>query len=171
MSNQKLAEGEILDYGTAIANIARLRDQLSSAERAKKQKEIEFQESYEYRVWEATGVILRAAEKELRMEAVTDFARTDNNKPHPAVQIKMITTFNVSDTQAALDYCINSLPQALSYNAPAFKKLMLAVSEDKRPPCIEIGLKPRADIKTDLSEYAITDADFETIEPEDENGK
>jgi len=154
---------EIKDFESGIRYIADRREVFAEAESFKKQAEAKYKLSSEYQYYSEAKAELEEAECALKDFTLAHFAATENNKPHAAVQVKQVITFDVSDETLALAYCVSSLPQALSYNKNVFKRVILTLPEDKRPGCVEIGQKPRVYIARDLSEY--------TSKPEADHGE
>ena len=86
----------------------------------------------------------------LCIEAVNAYETTHDKRPHPAVQIKLMTQVDYNEDKFKAWAIEHDLPGLLKLDKAAAKKVATGPTA---PDFVTIGTYPQATVATDLSEY------------------
>ena len=144
-------------------DLAELVRQLAEARRAQalsKQRLAELEkalkESQDYKLYSGflsdANYQAKELDHDVRQIAVELFEQNGDKKPHPAVDIKEMTSMDYDDA-LAIAWCTHRLPAALKLDKSLFEKHARAVRETTPIKFVTFSTVPKANIASDLEEF------------------
>lgn len=144
------------DLAELVRQLAEARSMQAFSKQRLAELEKAFKESQDYKLYSAylSDANKQASEldQDVRKIAVELFKQNGDKKPHPAIEIKDMTSMDYDDT-LALAWCKHRLPDAIKFDRSLFEKHARAIRETSPIKFVTFTTTPKANIASNLEAF------------------